>query len=397
VLGRWLWSTNAKDIGTLYFIFALFSAMAGTALSVIVRMELTAPGVQYLAGNHQLFNALVSAHALLMIFFFVMPALMGGFANYLMPVLIGAPDSKGGRKNLVTNSKRSQFGPYLAGKWEGNGHIWIPKTTHSPSGQRDYPELVIAFRLHLEGGGEANYPLVLLLRVMIGGSIFHDLKDHKYTLTIKAIGSLIHVVNIMNGHLRTPKINKFNDLIKWLNNDTGGSIPIHSVDRSPLLGNAWQSGFMDADGHFNIAITSKSTGGKKNQVRSGFEVKQRMVCPHSGESYHEVMTLIAESLGVKLRTTPSSGKTYYRVYAGSEHSWAILSSYLLELPLFGSKRLNFLDAQKCHKMVLEGRHLTEEGREEARALKNGMNNSRTVFQSTHPPGGWMRRVDRGSP
>ena len=88
---RWFMSSNAKDIGTLYLIFALFSGLLGTAFSVLIRLELSGPGVQYIADN-QLYNSIITAHAILMIFFMVMPALIGGFGNFLLPLLVGGPD-----------------------------------------------------------------------------------------------------------------------------------------------------------------------------------------------------------------------------------------------------------------------------------------------------------------
>ena len=101
MFARWLLSTNAKDIGTLYLIYAIFMALVGTGLSVLIRLELSAPGSQFLAGNHQLFNVIITAHGLIMLLFAVVPA-MAGFGNYMVPVLIGAPDMAFPRLNNIS-------------------------------------------------------------------------------------------------------------------------------------------------------------------------------------------------------------------------------------------------------------------------------------------------------
>src|SRR6266700_2165199 len=81
---NWLNSTNAKEIGTLYLIFSVFAGMIGTAFSVLIRLELSSPGVQYLQGDHQLFNVIISAHAFIIIFFTAILLLLS------LPVLAGA-------------------------------------------------------------------------------------------------------------------------------------------------------------------------------------------------------------------------------------------------------------------------------------------------------------------
>ena len=228
---RYMYSTNHKDIGTLYLIFAIAAGVIGGFFSVLMRMELQSPGIQVfdklammrgaspelaVEAAKNLYNVVITSHGLIMIFFMVMPALIGGFGNWFVPIMIGAPDMAFPRMNnisfwllpasfaLLCISAFMEGAPGMQGF--GGGWVMYPplsSNTGHPGPAMDF----VILALHLAGAssilGAINF-ITTIFNMRAPGMTLHKMPLFAWSVLVTAFLLVLSLAGTRRRHHDAP-------------------------------------------------------------------------------------------------------------------------------------------------------------------------------------------------
>lgn len=319
-----------------------------------------------------------------------MPALIGGFGKnkiQTLTTLVSSNDEKYGASRL--NLLRSKLGPYLAGLIEADGSFAVHD--NNSKAKKYAPKVIIVFSLN-------DNPLAEKLASIIQvGKVYKRENQGCLLWSIQNSEDVIKIIHIINGYMRTPKIEALHRAIIWYNDNMNTNIRPLDLDLSPVDSNSWLAGFTDGDGNFSINLTDRKKKGvvTSKRVQAFFRIELRqnyhreVSIVQGGTSYFEILDKIARYLKVNLysRSREQKDKIFYAymVISHSSESHKKTIEYFDRYPLYSSKHLAYKDWKYVVEQIQlrDGKPLTAENIKEIQRIKDQFNNNRKEFDFSH--------------
>jgi len=356
---------------------------------MFIRLELGLAGRGLLDGAGQLYNVIITGHGILPDELIPLSILYSNILHYGPPsrnanTLEVSRDIQRNSpqriiKPLTDHPYHTELGPYLAGFLEGDGTIYVPPRFRNDSGDILYCQISVAFDVR-----ELVFAEYLMSK--LGGTVENHGTYVRWVVT--AFNELVFIANLINGHMRTPKIAALSRLINFLHLHYP-LLPVDNLkplDTSPIDSNAWLSGMWDADGGFVLTISKAKDmrlGGVDRvkimaKIELTTEYKRGVDLTLSTSSYYPILRTIADYF--KVRTVRDVERlrdgTYYYSFVVETSSYLSnnnVVAYLNEYPLFTTRYLNYLRWLEVHNIMLRGEHLTLSGLNRCWEIKSDFN------------------------
>jgi LAGLIDADG endonuclease/GIY-YIG catalytic domain len=279
-----------------------------------------------------------------------------------------------------TSNNNYKFISYLTGLIEGDGTIIVPFTDRSSKGKLNYPSIQIAYHLK-------DLPLALLIQKKLGyGSLIRKKGLNAYTYYINDKKGILKLINLLNGNMKTPKINSLYNLIDWLNNKNPQlnliKLPLNTFSLSK---DAWLTGFIESDGHFSVRTTMT---GKYPKIECKFELRKLYLEDTNLIKLNFIMKQIANYLEIKdysFKQTKTSNYLKFAIKTQNIISNEILINYLTKYPLWSSNLLNYRDWLLSFKLYKKFKQNNKslEILDEIKLIKKRMHDNRTILNWDH--------------
>ena len=281
-------------------------------------------------------------------------------------------------KSLLKD-KNNQFGYYLAGLFEGDGHISLPFLGNTTLNRVLNPRIV--FTSH-----ENNLELFVYIQTMLKEKgRFQKSGSNTIRFIIGDIEGIKLFIDTIHNKLRTPNKNEsLNNLIDFINKKYNLAIPFSVLDESDFSENSWFTGFTEADGHFGVKIVEakpKSDTRKRsvsNSISLKFRLDQQYIEKLNRESNFNIMEKLANFLDCKLSIYNNKTGKVLSLNVTSLEKVGFVVNYFNQYPLLGTKCKDFKDWEIVYNMMISKKHLTDEGRLKIKLIQSNMNSKRKI-------------------